>query len=42
MWQKYEGSGFGSAQNFLYYKDQKINTKQFIELTDEQVSGILN
>jgi hypothetical protein len=42
MWQKYEGVGFGSTQNYIYYKDHRINTKQFIELTNEQVSQILN
>jgi hypothetical protein len=38
MWQKYEGACFGSTQNYIYYKDQRMNTKQFIELTDQQVA----
>jgi hypothetical protein len=42
IWQKYEGCKHGSSQNYMYFKDQTINTKLFIDLTNDEVSEFLN
>ncbi len=42
IWQKYEGARSGSTRNYIYNKNRKINTEQFIELSDIHVSNFLN
>ena len=40
IWNKYEGEGFGSGQNFIYYKSHKIKTTIWIILTNDDISRI--
>lgn len=42
VWSKYEGEGYGSGQNFLYYKSHKISTTLWIILTHDDFSRIFN
>jgi hypothetical protein len=42
VWSKYEGEGYGSGQNFLYYKSYKINTTIWIILTHSDISRIFD
>lgn len=37
LWQKYEGVAYGSGQNYIYYKEHKINTTLFIDLTPGEI-----
>lgn len=42
IWTKYEGEGYGSGQNFLYYKSHKISTTSWIILTHDDIRRIFN
>lgn len=42
MWQKYEGEGYGSGQNYIYYKEQKIHTTLFVDLTPTEILELFN
>ena len=42
IWNKYEGEGYGSGQNFLYYKEHKIKTTIWICLTNEDIGRIFS
>ena len=42
MWQKYEGTTFGSGQNYVYYKEHKINTSIFIDLSHGELIELFN
>ena len=41
LWHKYESNSHGSSQNFIYYKDKKINTTRWLKYTSEQIKVIL-
>ena len=40
MWQKYEGQGFGSGQNYIFYKEHKIKTTLFVDLTPDEINEL--
>ena len=42
IWNKYEGEGYGSGQNFIYYKGHKIKTTIWICLTNGDIEQILH
>jgi hypothetical protein len=42
MWQKYAGNAQCSDQNYVYYKEYKINTTIFVDLNHDEVSELLN
>jgi len=42
IWQKYQGIAYGSGQNYIYYKEHKINTSQFIDLTPNEILELFN
>jgi hypothetical protein len=42
FWNKYEGEGYGSGQNYIYYKSYKIKTTIWIGLTPEQIKRIFD
>jgi hypothetical protein len=42
IWNKYEGEGYGSGQNFIYYKSYKINTTIWVGLTHEEIKRIFD
>lgn len=42
MWQKYEGNAPGSGQNYIYYKEYKINTTIFIDLSHDELVELFN
>jgi len=41
IWNKYEGEGYGSGQNYIYYKSHKIKTTVWICLTYDDINKIL-
>ena len=42
MWQKYEGNACGSGQNYVYYKEHKINTSIFTDLSHDELIELFN
>lgn len=42
FWHKYEGEGYGSGQNFIFWKSQKIATTVWIQYTPEQINQLIN
>ena len=42
FWHKYEGEAYGSGQNYIYWKSQKINTTIWIKLTPDEILQIFN
>lgn len=42
MWQKYEGVAYGSGQNYVYYKEHKINTTLFIDFSPNEILELFN
>lgn len=42
FWQKYEGESYGSGQNYIFWKSQKIKTTVWVDLNQDQIAGILN
>ncbi len=40
FWNKYEGEGYGSGQNYIYYKSFKIKTTIWICLTSDDIDKI--
>lgn len=41
IWHKYENEGYGSCQNHIYYKSQKIKVTQWIKFTEGQIKQLL-
>lgn len=42
IWQKYEGRTTGSGQNYVYFKEHKINTSIFTDLSAEELLELFN
>ena len=41
IWNKYEGEGYGSGQNLIYFKDKKIKTTLWITYSEQKIGQIL-
>lgn len=41
LWHKYDGDSAGSGHNVIYYKEKKINTTDFIKMTDDDLKKFL-
>lgn len=42
FWHKYEGEKYGSGQNYIYWKDRKFATTQWIKFTPDEILQIFN
>jgi hypothetical protein len=42
IWQKYESNSDGSSQNFIYFKNKKINTTKWLNFSLDEIKSILD
>lgn len=40
IWYKYEGTGYGSCQNYIYWKNQKFTVGEFLKFSSSKLDEL--